>query len=1533
MFFMMRSFLIALAISLGSVDLFSQTITTSSIAGSPFCANFSFDVSYTASGAFNGDNIFTAQLSDENGNFGSPKAIGSFLSSSSGIINVTIPASQGGGSFYKIRVVGSSPIVIGSANPEVLTINPLSISTPLFSGTTFCAFQDLNIDYSILNFCGFPNTPLNYFSAQLSDGTGSFANPIVIGTTQNILSGTINAIIPANTVDGNAYRIRIVSSNPGTGLISPTNSVNLTINALGINAPILNGNSFCQGEPLAITYNVKNGCAFDFFSNTFTAQLSDASGSFASPTSIGFVSSNNSGVINATIPNGTPAGSAYKIRVISSSPSVIASPTNGQNITISSPSGDPSVFGSNAWNVFAYAGTASPISSNTYLGTYTETKLSFDTKDRWITSAGPSTANASSGLAYTGCPVNRGQYSLSFKRTNFTCGYYQIDVPLQDEALTLFVNGAKVFQNNQYTDVLQSNVWTGFLGASSTVELQLTNAFADGQLQVTFINAPSPLLISDPPTICSTATTTLKVSSPLSLSYAWTPLTNLTPSNGIGATVIAAPTATAIYTATGTDSSTGCSVSSSVTVTVVSPSTGPAISVSSIPSTICSGSTSSTLKASGANTYTWAPATGLSSTSGNVVIANPASATIYTVTGTTGCQSASTSATVSVQPTPSTPSSVFGNGTWNVYCHNNTTLSDYYGYYTENNLSIKTTSRWANNSGPSVANSSSGLPYAGCTINNSKYSMSFKRANFNCDYYQIDIPYQDDGVKLLINGVEVFQNNNLTPNPQTNIWTGFLYASSTVEIQFVNNQFAGELEVSIARSPAVPQTINSNVTICPGSSADLTATSSIAGATYTWFVSDPSATITFFPNPTVPNPQLKTTASTPISNYLVTNIMTDAAGTGCTTSKDMTISVSNAPPTVTLSPSSATSFVTDCTNVGVILTASGANTYSWSPSDGLSSTTGFSVLAKPLGTKTYTVIGDNNCSTNSATATITVSSVPPSTFYPSGTWNVYGFNSIDVGQNYQGFYTENGSGVSGLNFDTRTRWNIYEIPSNTNAYNGKAWEGCPLSSQGSSLSFKRTGFACGLYQIDVSHSDGFILFINNVRVGGDNSSGDNHPGIWTGVLDASSKVEWQLLKSRSRTYLQADFKLIAPLTDQTIWTGRTNNDWFNSTNWCNGVPTSALDALIPAAGPPNMPVINATGAVVKNVVINAAIPSGLFTAAIPAASLTMNTFNLDVHGSWTNNGTFTPNSGTVSFVGTRSGNTISTSSTETFKNLLINNSNGITISSGVHLISGVLTLTNGIVNQKGSLKILRGANVSGVTNSSFIDGVVSKAGNTAFTFPVGKGNVYRPISISAPSAFTDEFSAQYFNVNPNGKYPIAQHAATLDKISSAEYWVLDRTAGSSNVNVTLSLGSNSEVVTSFVSLKVAAWNGSLWTDQGNGGTSGTFTAGTLITGAASTVYGPFTFNDKLTVGLEDTPVKGEISVYPNPAINHAYISLNGAVLNSVSITNNIGQEINCKYSVESSKLEIDTSPLIAGLYIVNLNADQKSYKLKLLIQR
>lgn len=107
------------------------------------------------------------------------------------------------------------------------------------------------------------------------------------------------------------------------------------------------------------------------------------------------------------------------------------------------------------------------------------------------------------------------------------------------------------------------------------------------------------------------------------------------------------------------------------------------------------------------------------------------------------------------------------------------------------------------------------------------------------------------------------------------------------------------------------------------------------------------------------------------------------------------------------------------------------------------------------------------------------------------------------------------------------------------------------------------------------------------------------------------------------------------------------------------------------------------------------------------------------------------------------------------------------------------------------------------------------------------------------SGTTESFTAEYFYTNPQIVYNNIVNAP-LDHISQCEYWTLTRDVGTSNRFVTLTWDLNSCGVTDLPDLRVARFNGASWDDRGNGGTTGTTAAGTIISAAAQTAYGPFT---------------------------------------------------------------------------------------------
>lgn len=178
----------------------------------------------------------------------------------------------------------------------------------------------------------------NIYTAELSDVSGSFTSPTVIGTlTSTANSGTINITIPAGTASGSAYRIRVISSNPAiTGSDNGTD-LSITLSPCTIATGAVSGAPFTVDCSLA----TDDSGTVDFTStgtfaagNIYTAQLSNSSGSFASPTIVGTLSSTaNSGTINITISSSTSSGSGYRIRVVSSDP-VLTGTDNGSDLTI-----------------------------------------------------------------------------------------------------------------------------------------------------------------------------------------------------------------------------------------------------------------------------------------------------------------------------------------------------------------------------------------------------------------------------------------------------------------------------------------------------------------------------------------------------------------------------------------------------------------------------------------------------------------------------------------------------------------------------------------------------------------------------------------------------------------------------------------------------------------------------------------------------------------------------------------------------------------------------------------------------------------------------------------------------------------------------------------------------------------------------------------------------------------------------------------------------------------------------------------------
>lgn len=93
-----------------------------------------------------------------------------------------------------------------------------TITTSAITGSPFCVTASATAAVSVAFTSTGTFTGTNDYTAQLSDATGSFSSPVNIGSLINTSanSGTISATIPAGTVSGTGYRIRVIANDPAT---------------------------------------------------------------------------------------------------------------------------------------------------------------------------------------------------------------------------------------------------------------------------------------------------------------------------------------------------------------------------------------------------------------------------------------------------------------------------------------------------------------------------------------------------------------------------------------------------------------------------------------------------------------------------------------------------------------------------------------------------------------------------------------------------------------------------------------------------------------------------------------------------------------------------------------------------------------------------------------------------------------------------------------------------------------------------------------------------------------------------------------------------------------------------------------------------------------------------------------------------------------------------------------------------------------------------------------------------------------------
>jgi len=348
------------------------------------------------------------------------------------------------------------------------------------------------------------------------------------------------------------------------------------------------------------------------------------------------------------------------------------------------------------------------------------------------------------------------------------------------------------------------------------------------------------------------------------------------------------------------------------------------------------------------------------------------------------------------------------------------------------------------------------------------------------------------------------------------------------------------------------------------------------------------------------------------------------------------------------------------------------------------------------------------------------------------------------------------------------------------------------------------------------------------------------------------------------------------------WTGAVSTDWFDCQNWdVRRVPDMNIDAVVDQANSIRNCEIDRTSplaanfgsvAVCNNLTINdeiVRIMSANDQLYVHGDLLIENgTSELDMdettdgalflYGNWTNqddNAAFVRGDGTVHLIGTAD-QTITTSDPsgiENFANVVVNKTSGTVINNCTQMtIDDNMDFQNGIVHTTAvfELRFDVDATATNASNTSHVNGPAVKETSTSaatnFTFPIGKGGRLGQLGIETTTFDGERFAAEYFNTihSDVNNY----NATELDHVSQIEYWDLDDVLDlGTSARVTLHWGAHSNVVT-MPSLRVAHYYteapnlSNQWESEGNTGTTGNITVGTVTSNVIST-YSPFTLGD------------------------------------------------------------------------------------------
>jgi subtilisin-like proprotein convertase family protein len=461
--------------------------------------------------------------------------IGEFPASYARTLNFRVTArdNRAGGGGVTNTATTTVVNVINTTTPFKVTAPNTAVTWP--SGTS----QTVTWDVSSTN-----TGTISCANVKISLSTdGGFTYPnVLIASTANDGSEVIT--VPALLTTTARVKVEAVGN-----IFFDISNVNFTIVAgsavlTTLSTTAISGNAICSGQSLNVSFT---GDGNANAGNVYTAQLSNAAGSFASPVAIGTLATTlSSGTIACTIPVLGSTAVGYKIRVVASNPSVIGSDNgsiltyNGTLGTVGGISGStnvcqgqtgvvytvPTVANASGytWTVPTGSTITSGTNTNTITVTITTSVTSGSVTVTPITAC--STGNTSSlSLTITPLPATPGAISgPTSSCANNTLSYSVASLAGATGYNWSFPAGFTIQSGANTNSVV---VLAGPSAVSGTVSVSGTFACGTGPASTLLVAIESPavtpsITATGSTTICNSGSVTLSVTSPIAgVTYQW----------------------------------------------------------------------------------------------------------------------------------------------------------------------------------------------------------------------------------------------------------------------------------------------------------------------------------------------------------------------------------------------------------------------------------------------------------------------------------------------------------------------------------------------------------------------------------------------------------------------------------------------------------------------------------------------------------------------------------------------------------------------------------------------------------------------------------------------------------------------------------------------------------------------------------------------------------------------------------------------------------------------------------------------------